>query len=183
MPEKSLRLGLFDPGMTHLHRVGLAGLYMTLSSIEEKDFADAGGWNLDNKGIEIFWNNNPKQLIEPIIEKSFLVKDDLIDFYAHKESSIGDLEKIILHNAIMQTFLQHGRTRKTRKKEQNISISFDNKAIIQKIKPLLEYNNQKVDAFKLFDGKGNFKKSVNIAGWLFPGGVVRHVAYPNTGSE
>jgi len=32
----SLRIGLFAPGMTTLHRVGLAGLWMTLRAIDEE---------------------------------------------------------------------------------------------------------------------------------------------------
>ncbi len=177
MPNNRLRIGLFDPGMTHLHRVGLAGLYMTLNRLDPSHFTEFGDWTLGAQGVEIRWKHNPRSLLEPIINKSFGIREGLIDFWVHRDHKMGDLEAVLLHNAILRTYLQHGRTRKTEKKEKVISIQFEDKTVVQKIKSLTEYNNQKIKNSGFFDNSGGFKKNVSLAGWLFPGGTVRHVAY------
>jgi hypothetical protein len=38
----TLRIGLFDPGMTPLHRAGLAGLWMTLAALDERAVTNFG---------------------------------------------------------------------------------------------------------------------------------------------
>lgn len=177
MPNNRLRIGLFDPGMTHLHRVGLAGLYMTLNRLDPVHFSEFGNWILGAQSVEIQWKQNPRSLLEPIINKSFGIKDGIIDFWVHRDYKMGDLEMVLLHNAILRTYLQHGRTRKTEKKEKGINIQFEDKTVVQKIKSLTEYNNQRIEKFGLFDKSGGFRKNVSLAGWLFPGGTVRHVAY------
>lgn len=177
MPNNRLRIGLFDPGMTHLHRVGLAGLYMTLNRLDPGHLTEFGDWTLGAQSIELRWKRSPRSLLEPIINKSFGIRDGLIDFLVQRNHKMGNLEMVLLHNSILQTYLQHGRTRKTEKKEKVISIQFEDKTVIQKIKSLTEYNNQEIKNFGLFDNSGGFKKNVSLAGWLFPGGTVRHVAY------
>jgi CRISPR-associated protein Cas8a1/Csx13 len=176
MPSHSLRIGLFDPGMTHLHRVGLAGLYMTLSQLDPADLSSSGSWELDSQGVELAWVSNPRSLVERIVELSFAVtREGLIDFLAHRDHPMGDLQRVLLHNAIMRTYLQHGQSRKTEKADRHISIRFEDKVLTQRVKSLKEYSHQKVGS--LFTRKGDFRDSVSAKGWLLPGGAVRHVGF------
>jgi hypothetical protein len=97
MPKKSLTLKLFDPGMTHLHRVGLAGLYMTLQRLDPAKYAEAGGWELNPQSVKLHWTRTPRDLLEPIIKKSFGISPEgIIQFDAHKSSSMGDLNRLLL---------------------------------------------------------------------------------------
>jgi CRISPR-associated protein Cas8a1/Csx13 len=180
MPEGSLSIGLFDPGMTHLHRVGLAGLYMTLKSLDPTDFASAGGWVLGPRKVELHWTQSPKDLLAPIIRKAFDLRNDgSIEFVAHKSHPMGDLQRLRLHRAILSTFLQHGRTRKLAKKNPAVAVEFEDKTVVETIKPLANYQNQNAAEF-LFNKAGDFRNNIDLAGWLFPGGVVRHVKYSST---
>lgn len=179
MPTKSLSLKLFEPGMTHLHRVGLAGLYMTLKSLNPADYADAGSWDLHPQGVELHWTRTPRDLLAPIIEKSFgLTPEGIIQFAAHKSSSMGDLNRVLLHRAILLTYLQHGKTRESAGKERNFALQFEDKPVVESFKPLANFH-KKNPAQMLFNSNGDFKKDIEMAGWLFPGGVVRHVVHTN----
>lgn len=171
-----LVLKLFDPGMTHLHRVGLAGLCMTLKRLDPADYEKHGGWNLTPTGVELFWENTPGDLLGPIIEKAFgISKNGVIDFLVHRGSRIGDLGKIQIHNAVLRTFLQHGRTRGLAKKEVSFSLEYEKKKLTVTLRPLTWYQNQKIS--HLFNKKGLFNKNIKLAGWAFPGGGVRHVDF------
>jgi CRISPR-associated protein Cas8a1/Csx13 len=181
MQSNKLRIGLFDPGITHLHRVGLAGLYMSLKRrlkrLDPSHFSQFGGWVLDGQSVEIHWKLDPRSLLEPIIADCFGIKKGIIDFLIHRGTSMGSLEKVLFHKAILQTYLQHGRTRKNEKTEKVINFPFEDKTIIQKIKPLTAYSHQSIDKLGLFDKNGGFKENMKLANWLFPGGTVRHVGY------
>jgi CRISPR-associated protein Cas8a1/Csx13 len=179
MPAKSLILKLFDPGMTHLHRVGLAGLYMTLKSLNPTEYAEAGGWDLRPQSMELYWNHTPRDLLAPIIEKSFGISPEgIIQFYAHKSSSMGDLNRLLLHRAILLTYLQHGKTRESAGKERELAFQFEDKPIVESFKPLANFHKKKPNQ-QMFNSNGYFKKDIEMAGWLFPGGVVRHVVHSN----
>jgi CRISPR-associated protein Cas8a1/Csx13 len=172
-----MKIGLFDPGMTHLHKVGLAGLYMSLKKLDENEFTDLGAWKLSPTAVEFEWNETPKPLFEKIVEKSFLVKNGMVDFKAHHGSGIGDLGKYLIHQSISTTFLQHGRHRDTEKKEEDVAFQFEDKTIFKTFKRLHSYNHQFLNKLNLFDKKDLFRKSTQIIGWLYPGGGVRHYAF------
>ena len=83
MAENRMTIGLFDPGMTHLHKVGLAGLYMTLKTLDAKEYEPLGGWNLTPHTVEIYWTKTPKDLLEPIVKEAFRISPNgLIEFCA-----------------------------------------------------------------------------------------------------
>ena len=177
MSETNLNIGLFDPGMTHLHRVGLAGLFMTLKSLDPADFTSIGGWVLENRRVRLYWNHSPQELLSPIIDRAFGLRvDGSIDYLAHRSHPMGELERLRLHRAILGTFLQHGQTRKLAAKNLQIAVEFGDTTVIENIKPLASYQNQNA-AKMLFSKIGDFKNNIELAGWLFPGGVVRHVKY------
>ncbi|MCI5138587.1 MAG: type I-MYXAN CRISPR-associated Cas8a1/Cmx1, partial [Candidatus Electrothrix sp. AR1] len=183
MPN-NLLLKLFDPGITHLHRVGLAGLYMTLQQLDPADYQEHGGWKLTDTSVEFFWNENPRNLLQPIIEKAFgISKVGVLDFFVHRKHRMSDLEKIQFHKAILGTFLQHSRTRSLAKEAVQLSFEYDQKKITIPLRPLKQYNNQKTN--NIFNKKGELKKNIKLAGWAFPGGGVRHVGFsaPTTLTE
>ncbi|MDD3580793.1 MAG: type I-MYXAN CRISPR-associated Cas8a1/Cmx1 [Desulfobacca sp.] len=177
MPEKRLVLRLFDPGMTHFHRVGLAGLYMTLKCLNPEEFEPWGGWVLGPRQVELYWSHTPKDLLGPITKKAFgISQQGAVQYLAHAIHPMGDLEKLSLHQAILLTYLQHGRTRKLAARERTLAFDFDGKMLTTVIKPIENYQNQQALKF-LFNQKGCFKKEINLAGWLLPGGAVRHVIH------
>jgi len=173
----SLTIGLYDPGMTSLHRVGLAGLYMALKSQNQEDFK-IGSWQLSPSHIKITWSENPKQFLNQLIKSSFLIRNGMIHFLPYKDSTIDDHGRILLHTIILQTFLQHNQKRdEIAGKETLLTLQFENKQVIYKIKMLNGYNHQDLQKSGLFDHRGHLAGEGNIDGWLYPGASVRHWKY------
>ncbi|PIU55291.1 MAG: hypothetical protein COS89_07740, partial [Deltaproteobacteria bacterium CG07_land_8_20_14_0_80_38_7] len=110
-------LGLFDPGMTAFHKVGLAGLYMTLKSFDQKEFESVGNWELKPHCVEIAWNGKPGPLFAKLLKRAFEISPKgLIQFSAHKKKGLGDLQRLLLHEVISNTFLQHPQHKEIEKK-------------------------------------------------------------------
>ena len=119
--KQQLRLRLNDPGMTSLHRAGLAGLWMTLAALTDMERRGDLDWpalldeppKLEPHGVELAWNSNPRELVRWLREESFKIENGLIEFAplqnANKEA------KVEIHKAVLGTFLQHGRTRGLKK--------------------------------------------------------------------
>ena len=185
MQKTSLKLGLFKPGMTHLHRVGLAGLYMTLTYLKQNNLTFEGAsWTLDEKNIRLDFENG-YSFFEWLFKKSFRIDGDgLIDFLLSGTTAIGDKEKFVYHNSVLNTFLQHTDT-VNKRKETNRVLDFEDKKIIIKYKPVKWYYLQgKKPSWKikstaptldmLFDDKGFVRERIKIKGLHFPGAVERH---------
>ena len=176
-----MSIGLFDPGMTHLHRVGLAGLYMTLKNMDKADLASVGHWILEPQRITLCWSKSPRSLLEPIINTAFQKGTHKeIKFSAHSTHMMSDIARILFHRAILQTYLQHGKTRKLSANNHPVSLNYEETTIHTTIPAISEYNHQKacdLDKLKIFNEEGCFNDDIPIAGWLFPGGAVRHVAF------
>lgn len=175
--EHRLSIGLFEPGMTQLHRVGLSGLYMTLSMIKDKLCVDNTGWDLEPDRITLYWQEKGQVFFNDLFNRSFLIDPNgLITFSAHTVHPMGDIERLQLHQSILNTFLQHGKTRKLGKNPITLNFNIDDKQITRQLRPATFYRHQEA-AKLLFKNGNNLQSAVDLAGWLFPGGTVRHVGY------
>ncbi|MDW7709697.1 MAG: type I-MYXAN CRISPR-associated Cas8a1/Cmx1 [Deferrisomatales bacterium] len=176
MADKSLTLGLFDPGMTHLHRVGLAGLYMTLERLDPKKYAEHGSWALEPTRVHLRWTGKPKALFEPLLAEAFGISPEgAIQFVAHRRHPMGQLARLLVSSAVLGTFLQHGKTRTLAGSDASLSLAFDDKQVTHRFRPVQSYQHQQLS--NLVTDKGDLKPQIKVAGWALPGGSVRHVAY------
>lgn len=180
----SLRISLFDPGMTALHRVGLAGLWLTLRAIEREHpelkqelNALGGTWTLGPRAVELSWSDDGKAFFERLIKESFrLTADGRFWFLGlgHPDSH-HDLGTT-LQAAVLDTFLQHGRTRRADPPPApggSLVLNVDDQARTFRYRRVTAYAHQQAaHEFRL-------ERPNAIVGWLLPGGVVRHVAYSN----
>jgi len=57
--------------MTHLHRVGLAGLYMTLARLDPSKYAESGKWELEPTRIHLRWHDTPRDFFAPLLTEAF----------------------------------------------------------------------------------------------------------------
>lgn len=170
-----LKINLSDPGMTSLHKVGLAGLWMTLDVINKDKSAgerlkNAGGsWTLSDTGVEIKYHNH-QRFFEALIKESFkLDKNGFVWLTALGDPSDNEGASALLNDCLLNTFLQHGRTRKADKagKLGITVIKRDDKEEPIRYRKIREYAHQKI---KIIDREDSYQ----LAGWAFPGGVVRH---------
>lgn len=106
---------------------------------------------------------------------------------------MGDKEKFIYHNSVLNTFFQHPKTTNKGEKTNRVLV-FEDKKIIIKYKPVKWYYLQggrpswKIKSTAptlemLFDDQRLFKEAIKIKGLHFPGAVERHSGLKGTEIE
>lgn len=178
--QGELKIDLFGAGMTAWHRVGLAGLWMTLKRFEEEKVRLAGGsWELSNRAVILRWDGRPKLFFASLFQYSFRVdRNNLLWFTALGNPMDNPQGAVVLHSAVLGTFLQHGRTRKadpSSKPTGTLSVEIDEAPLILNYQKLKAYAHQK--AFEDFISKGKDLGVARLAGWQLPGGAVRHTGF------
>jgi CRISPR-associated protein Cas8a1/Csx13 len=175
-----LTIELFSPGMTVLHRVGLAGLWMTLKRFErEKIRLKGGSWELHDRRVILHWEGSAKPYFESLIKQSFRVnRNSLLWFTALGDPMDHPQAAVVLHNAVLGTFLQHGKTRKadlSSKPTGAVSVEIDENPFTLRYQKVKSYAHQK--AFTDLVTKDGSLAVARLAGWQFPGGIVRHTGF------
>lgn len=174
-----MKLKLNAPGMTSLHKAGLAGLYMTLKAFDKnKEEIEGLKWELEDKQITLNWiDETPKNAFKYLIDKSFEVKDGFIRLYGLEAASKEQLH--LLYESLLNSFLQYGKHRQ-KKGKINLGYEVDDKKIwIKDFEPLIDFIHQKISE-KWLDNKGFFISEVEVPGWLYPGASKRHNAHKIT---
>lgn len=194
---------LHRPGMTALHRAGLAGLYMTLDAFENdptvKAELQASGlrWRLDDRRVELeFAEGKEQTAMDKLLDLGFQI--DKQGYFRlpglERNGKVGVEQLALLHQCLLGTFLQHGQTRSTAGKTSRIIEIDDKKLVLRDFAPITDYNhrnaaraetdkNGKAKESDLFDRQGRFKTSVKVVGWLYPGGTQRHVGFAESTLE
>lgn len=178
--EMTIRLNA--PGMTSLHKAGLAGLYMTLQALEETPQSIEGlEWKLEPTQVTLNWQGEtPQKAFADLIARSFWLDDGFIRLTGLEVSRAPTPDqKHHLYNALLNSFLQFGPHRPTGNK-RTLSYEIDDRPYwIKDFAPIREFRHQfATDDF--IDKGGRFKESIETAGWLYPGGGQRHVVHNDT---
>jgi CRISPR-associated protein Cas8a1/Csx13 len=184
-PKIELHLG--DPGMTLLHRAGLAGLWMTLKQLEsEQKRPRELRWELKSRSISLDWEGNDIDALDWLLKQSFRIDDNgLIALTGLNPTTMDIQTQLTIHQGIRGTFLQHPSTYKSAgNQSKSFQIEADSPEIVVKYQALASYCYQNF-ASSLCNEQGNFlQEPISVAGWLNPGAVVRHVAFSSqTGFE
>jgi CRISPR-associated protein Cas8a1/Csx13 len=198
-----LTCDLHRPGMTALHRVGLAGLYMTLDAFERDPVAkselQAAGlsWQLDDRRVELeFAEGKEQTAMDKLLDLGFQI--DKQGYFRlpglERNGKVGVEQLALLHQCLLGTFLQHNKARSTAGKTSRIIDIDDKRLVFRDFAPITDYShkkaarpetdkNGKAKEGKLFDRQGRCKGSVKIVGWLYPGGTQRHVGFAESTLE
>lgn len=121
---QKLEFNLGDPGLTLLHRAGLAGLWMTLKQLEKEILPENrfGGltWepSADNlpavhQRFTLQWEGNDQDVLEWLLTESFKLDDGIISLRGLNSKTMDIQPKLIVHQGILGTFLQHTSTHKS----------------------------------------------------------------------
>lgn len=176
-------LRLNAPGMTSLHKAGLAGLYMTLQAFEETDQKISGlTWTRGPTTVELAWDDdNLKLAFQDFLNKSFWVDDDgFVRLKGLETWGPPDVDKKHqLYVALLNSFLQFGPHRPTDTKRTLAYEVNDLPLWIKDFAPIKEFRHQAAMS-DFIDDKGRFRESIEAAGWLYPGAGQRHVVYSDT---
>ncbi|MEW6496221.1 MAG: type I-MYXAN CRISPR-associated Cas8a1/Cmx1 [Cyanobacteriota bacterium] len=180
MPKIELHLG--DPNLTLLHRAGLAGLWMTLKHFENNPSEKRPqglSWHLTPRQVMLQWEGNDCEVLDSLLKESFQLHKGLISLRCLDSKELTDIQtRLIVHQGILGTFLQHTSTHKSKGVvQQTLQIDEDSPEIVISYKFLESYVYQEF-AKQLCDSKGRLlNKPLKVAGWLNPGAVVRHIAF------
>ncbi len=105
-----MSLKLNAPGMTSLHKAGLAGLYMTLKAFDKNDIEIEGlSWKLEEKQITLHWSDEtPKNAFDRLVKKSFFIDDNgFIRLYGLEPRQEMTLEqRHLLYQSLLNSFLR-----------------------------------------------------------------------------
>lgn len=182
MPEMTIALS--DPGMGVLHRVGLAGLWMTLDAangelaskppgVDAENLRASGTWTLTPNSVSLSWDGDGKAFFRALFDYAYPVDDSIgmLHFRAFGDPLASPSDAFATHRAMLMTFLQHPQSRKaeTGKETSSIQISIDGET------DLLSLRRTTSHAFKT--APYSPIKSDTVAGWLVPGGAERHVGH------
>jgi CRISPR-associated protein Cas8a1/Csx13 len=176
---KNITLELSNPQFSILHCAGIAGLWMTLNQLEKEgvEAPDNLVWKLFTQKVELF-NITPTNL-DWLFNEAFQIDRGLILLRGINAKNMRRDAVVIVHQGILGTFLQHNSTLKsTGIATEVLSLDDEGKDQIEvKYKGVESYAYQTFIK-NLIDKKGKFvTKPINIAGWLNPGVVVKHVAF------
>lgn len=179
-----LRVDLFGPGMTALHRAGVAGLWMTLRRLEAEAatataLRELGGWARDDRGVELWWAGDGKAFFAALFAASFRVhKSGLIHLAGLGDPMDQPQHALALHRALLGTFLQHGRTRKA-----DSSTAPGGVVVFAIEDDTIRLTFQRVRTYAHQESNFTSGGTTDVAGWLYPGAVQRHVALAETRLE
>ncbi|MCG6157254.1 type I-MYXAN CRISPR-associated Cas8a1/Cmx1 [Rubinisphaera margarita] len=193
-----LRMNLFEPGMSILHRAGLGGLACTLDYINRArslgilDDDDLPGdwssnqspWEVDEQTITLNFGQPgaARVYLERLFRIAFDLKDGLIYLpgqYAQEPSLAVRAE---LQLGMTLTFLQHGKVRQLDKNATVVQYDPEGSGTALatvEYKRCLSYKHQ--DGWKdICEKTGCLSlKPVKVVGPLSPGTMVRHEKYSN----
>ncbi|MCC6328788.1 MAG: type I-MYXAN CRISPR-associated Cas8a1/Cmx1 [Acidobacteria bacterium] len=178
-----MALKLNAPGMTSLHKAGLAGLYMTLKAFDKNDFEIEGlQWTLGDKQVILNWTDEtPKKAFKSLVNRSFWIDDEgfirLSGLEPQREMTFE--KRHLLYQALLNSFLQFGPHRPTGNKK-NLSYEVDDKVVwLKEFAPIKKIRQHETTS-DFIDKNGNFYADLDIAGWLYPGASQRHVVHNET---
>jgi len=182
-----LKIDLFEPGMSPLHRAGLGGLACTLDWIESTDEAirrPSGSWSTDDRGVTLRWDGGPEgagAFFGQLYKLAFDLRDGLI----HLPGSYGSVDikpevKAELQQGMSLTILQFGPNRKAASKTPRIrTFDVDGQPMTIQHQDLTGYTHQ--SAWEdLVTKKGTLRPQVPISGTIAPGFVQRHVVHASS---
>jgi CRISPR-associated protein Cas8a1/Csx13 len=173
--------------MTALHRVGLAGLYMTLDAFNRDPKARAQlegaglGWTLGDRQISLeFQDEQARDALTLLIELSFQLDRGFIKLPGLERGAPWSVEqKWLLYQALLGTFLQFGPHRPTGSKQTLVINVDDQQMLIPGFAAISRYRHQQA-AKDFLTTKGGLAEEVDLVGWLYPGGAQRHVQWKDS---
>ena len=194
-----ITMKLFAPGMSVLHRVGLGGLACTLNVMEKRfrddklDAEELPGpvvddhmpWAIEDDSVTLKFGEPSKAAayLEKLFRFAFQITEDgLIFLPGQFTGGIRPSNAVLaeMQNGLTLTFLQHGKVRNLSKEPSRVNHDPDSES-----GDSLQVEYRSCSAFKhqeawqgLLSNQGMFSDApLKIEGPIFPGAVVRHVAF------
>jgi CRISPR-associated protein Cas8a1/Csx13 len=193
----SLVIELDAPGMTPLLRAGLGGLaaalrFLLLENDERADWPapiDIAGARatVEPRRVTLEWNGaKPDVVLRKLFEKSFrLSKAGVITLAGTFEPSAPPSRPlaILLQEGLKRTFLQHGKTTTKSGAIRTATEEVDDQRFSFQWQPYADYAHQREDAWGQIAKALVTGRSIELAGWSYPGASQKHVKFAETRCE
>jgi CRISPR-associated protein Cas8a1/Csx13 len=194
-----LRMELFAPGMSVLHRAGLGGLACTLRYIERalargllRAEQVPGGpwpdglapWEMTSQSLSLRFGapEGAREFLRRLFGIGFDLRDDLIYLPGqYPEAAPNQAVRADLQQGLLSTFLQHGRVRGLAKQESVTQHDPEGEGV-----PSVTVTYRACSGYTHQDGWNAMtdeatgflrQQPTEVSGPLSPGTVVRHVAF------
>jgi CRISPR-associated protein Cas8a1/Csx13 len=198
-PPSQLRMELFAPGMSLLHRAGLGGLACTLSAWEDDYRAgrlsedrlpgpcDNGEmpWSIEPEAVTLNFGQPQKArlYLQRLFEYAFQIKDGLIFMPGQFDTPPAFPIRAELQSALTLTLLQHNKSRDLQKDEKKTHYhpehdGIDGVSVQYKECQWFKHQSKWEELIDQDDCQQMDKLEVD--GSISPGAVVRHQAFPGT---
>jgi CRISPR-associated protein Cas8a1/Csx13 len=197
LTKQKLEYSLYDESMGILERAGLAGLYLTLQGADEwatKDKETETGvkarklkalfepWDLSFPDrLHLIWRSaDDLTPLKTLVEWAWQVRDGVFFLPAiHRTLAERNNyhQRLLTHNGILATFLQHGKVQ-PRQQETQLEITIDEGKIISRkckfIQPRKHGIKPLKDITSLFS-RGKLRKNIDTVSlkWVHPGTAPR----------
>ena len=167
----SWTLELNGPGMGSMHRAGLGGLAATLLSLRQKDAPEGARWAVGGTMITLEAPGALDELVAWVVEEGLAIGDDgLIAFPGLGSPQPGT--RYALQQALLGTFLQHGRSRKLEKSERQLVLDPDGESLPDSYRPMSSFKHQGVTEEVVEALRTG--TTVRITGFFLPGAAEKH---------
>ena len=190
--SETMEIRLSSPGMTALHKAGLAGLWMTLQALDRGYVHDGNElrksglqWEyLDNVGVRISWADS--SIFMKLFEKAFRINNDGLFWFPALGNPQDNIEhSVMLQEALLGTILQHGGVRiSDLSQAPQGNMTNEANGDHYHYRRVQWYTHQGREYHKGKKPKKPTEYSpVNmseISGTLYPGGVQRHIKHKAT---
>jgi len=179
--QPNIQLSLSDRSITWLHSAGMAGLWMTLKQLEKRfpTVSQRPGqlsWNLSSHSIDLIWSGTDQDILDWLLRQSFQINQEGLILLTGLGTTLSIDAQIAIHQGITQTFLQHNKFY-TSSGEKRLELKTGEKTVSVRYKGLTSYTHRDF-AKSLCDKQGQLlQQPISIAGWLYPGAVMRHAAF------
>jgi len=168
------------PGMSALHRAGLAGLAASLKKLKEKGNLQPE-WEFELRDSELLLPNlgTDVESLMKLLQTIYALDDEgLVDFPILADSS--QMLKAHVQQVLLGTFLQHPQSRKAEKQSRVFTLHIDDQPTEIQYLPLKDFQHRSGKNAEKISKAISKNQMIEVAGWAFPGGMVRHNAHKET---
>lgn len=179
LKQRAWQFKLNAPGMSALHRAGLVGLAASLCKLKEKgELPRKWEFELKDNRLTLPHLGTDAASIAELLQSIYAIDSNgLIDFPILWDSS--QMLKAHVQQVLLGTFLQHPQSRKAEEKAQVMTLTIGEQPVEMQYLQLKDFKHREEKTAEEVSKAIVNGTNIKVAGWAFPGGMVRHNAFSN----